>query len=51
MLTFVAAKRLPLLQSPIAGLITGHEVKPQLACALAGDVASGVLDVMERVAS
>jgi hypothetical protein len=57
MLTSVAAEPLPrkalLLQSAIAGLIASHEVEPQLACALdelAGEVAAGLLDVVERVA-
>jgi hypothetical protein len=57
MLTSVAAEPLPrkalLLQPAIAGLVASHEVEPQLACALdelAGEVAAGLLDVVERVA-
>jgi hypothetical protein len=57
MLTSVAsepvARNALLLQSVIAGLIANHDVEPQLACALdelAGKVATGLLDVVGRVA-
>jgi hypothetical protein len=45
------ARKALILQFAIAGLIASHEVEPQLACALdelAGEVAAGLLDVVER---
>jgi hypothetical protein len=47
------ARKALLLQSAIAGLIAGHAVEPQLACAvdeLAGEVASGLLGVVRQAA-
>jgi hypothetical protein len=47
------ARKALLLQSAIAGLIASHKVEPQLACALdelAGEVASGLLDVVQPAA-